>query len=158
VQNALNFPTTTGPSPDLDAIILFTEELVAAVATSDRRDGKSTVSLSELAQDPIAVCATAPTVTAHLWQALGHAPRTITVSGTDEWLTRIASGEAVGVTAAATAYNHRDPDVTYLPVEDSPHLRAALVWPATNPHPKRSPSDNSHATTSPSSSTPPPRR
>lgn len=35
-------------------------------------------------------------VTDQLWSSLQEAPRTVTVANTEEWLTRIAIGEAVG--------------------------------------------------------------
>lgn len=122
--------------PDLTMTTLFTERLVAAVAAHDPRATPSTVTLPELAQGPVAVCATAPTVTGQLWDHTGRRPRTITVANTDEWLTRIAVGDAVGVTAEATTYNHHAPEVEYLPIEDAPPVEVSLAWPANSPHPQ----------------------
>ncbi|MEY7972100.1 LysR family transcriptional regulator [Saccharomonospora xinjiangensis] len=123
------------PLPDLAMMTLFTEKLVAAIAADDSRAEKNAVTLAELAEGPVAVCATAPTVTSHLWDHTGRTVRTITVANTEEWLTRISVGDAVGVTAEATTYNHQVPDVVYRPIEDSPPVEVALAWPATNPHP-----------------------
>ncbi|MFD7292000.1 LysR family transcriptional regulator [Streptomyces sp. NPDC059897] len=124
------------PQPDLAVATLFTERLVAAIATDDPRAGRNTVTLPELAEGPLAVCSTAPTVTDHLWDHTGRAPRTISVANTDEWLTRISVGDAVGVTAEATTYNHQAPDVAYVAIEDSPRVEVALAWPAGDPHPQ----------------------
>ncbi|MFD4178899.1 LysR family transcriptional regulator [Streptomyces anulatus] len=129
-------PPLPGPLPDLATATLFTERLVAAIAVKDSRAAKTSITLSELAEDSVAVCATAPTVTDHLWDHTGHTPRTVSVANTDEWLTRISVGDAVGVTAEATTYNHQAPDVAYRPIEDSPLVEVTLAWRATDPHPQ----------------------
>ncbi|MFE7620230.1 LysR family transcriptional regulator [Streptomyces sp. NPDC057496] len=129
-------PPSPEPLSDLATATLFTERLVAAIAVEDPRAAKTSVTLPELAQGPVAVCATAPTVTDHLWDHTGHTPRTISVANTDEWLTRISVGDAVGVTAQATTYNHQAPDVAYRPIEDSPPVEVTLAWRATDPHPQ----------------------
>ncbi|MFD4372413.1 LysR family transcriptional regulator [Streptomyces sp. NPDC058486] len=129
-------PPSPEPLPGLATATLFTERLVAAIAVEDPRAAKTSVTLPELAQGPVAVCATAPTVTDHLWDHTGHTPHTISVANTDEWLTRISVGDAVGVTAQATTYNHQAPDVTYRPIEDSPPVEVILAWRATDPHPQ----------------------
>ncbi|MEU3899184.1 hypothetical protein [Streptomyces sp. NPDC045251] len=58
------------------------------------------------------------------------------MANTDEWLTRISVGDAVGVTAEATTDNHQAPEVAYLPIEDSPSVEVSLAWKATDPHPR----------------------
>ncbi|MFF2861176.1 LysR family transcriptional regulator [Streptomyces rubiginosohelvolus] len=125
-----------GPLLGLATATLFTERLVAAIAVQDSRAAKTSVTLPELAQGPVAVCATAPTATDHLWDHTGHTPHTINVANTDEWLTLISVGDAVGVTAQATTYNHQAPDVAYRPIEDSPPVEVTLAWRATEPHPR----------------------
>ncbi|WP_435616147.1 LysR substrate-binding domain-containing protein [Streptomyces coelicoflavus] len=124
------------PLPDLATATLFTERLVAAIAMEDPRAAKTSVTLPELADGPVAVCATAPTVTDHLWDHTGRTPHTISVANTDEWLTRISVGDAVGVTAEATTYNQPAPDVAYRLIEDSPPVEVSLAWRATDPHPQ----------------------
>jgi DNA-binding transcriptional LysR family regulator len=129
-------PPPTESSPGQDCLTLFSESLIAAVAASNSLNSKAALNLSDLAPGPIVVCSTAPTATASLWEHTGRSPRTISVSDTDEWLTRIAIGDAVGVTAAATTKSHQHPDVAYLPIQDSPPVDVAMVWPAINPHPQ----------------------
>ncbi|MER7014229.1 LysR family transcriptional regulator [Saccharopolyspora sp. NPDC000359] len=129
-------PPSPEPLPGLAMTTLFTEELVAAIAADDPRAAKSAVTLLELAAGPIAACATAPTVTNHIWQHTGRTPRAISVANTDEWLTRISIGDAVGVTAEATTYHHHVPEVAYRPIEDSPPVEVALAWSAAEPHPR----------------------
>ena len=122
------------PDPRLRETVLFTETLVAAVAATHPLAVKTALSLTDLSTGPIAVCATAPTATTRLWEHTGRTPVTVTVANTDEWLSRIALGDALGVTAAATTYSHQHPEVAYRPVEDSPPVEVALIWSATNPH------------------------
>lgn len=123
--------------PDgLTLVSLYTEQFVAAIASSDPRSQQPAVSLADLATDTLAVCRTAPTATAALWTDLDGAPRTISVAGTDEWLTYIALGDAVGVTAEATTFSYRSPEVVYLPIEDAPAVEVALAFPERGQHPQ----------------------
>jgi hypothetical protein len=113
----------------LERLPLFTERLVVSVTSSDSRARQESVTLADLADGPVAVCATAPTATGELWSTTAHMPRTISVANTGEWLTRIAVGDAIGITAEATTHNHRAPEVVYLPIEDAPPVTVALTWP-----------------------------
>lgn len=105
-------PPTDQPIDGVVTQTLFTEELVAVMPANDPRSKQATVQLTDFTNDTVAMCATAPTVTAQLWSSIGPIPQTITVANTEEWLTNIAMGEAVGITAAAALHNHRNTDVT----------------------------------------------
>lgn len=130
-------------SPPTDTLLngittqtLFTEELVAVIPANDPRSQYATVQLADFSHDVVAMCATAPTVTTQLWSFIGPAPRTVTVANTEEWLTHIAMGEAVGITAAATLHSHRSSDVNYLPIDDAPAVEVLLAWSQQTPHPR----------------------
>lgn len=112
---------------------LFTESLVAAVAADGPLADRSAVSLAELRTQDVALCATSPTATLDLWDQ--DPPRAVTVTNTDEWLTLIALGRAVGVTAAATTYGHTHPGVAYLPLADAVRVEVSLAWPTHREHP-----------------------
>ena len=129
-------PPSDQPIEGVTTQTLCTEELVAVVAADDPRSKQSTVMLTDFINDTVAMCATAPTVTAQLWSSIGPIPETVAVSNTEEWLTNIAMGEAVGITAAATLHNHRNADVTYLPIDDAPAVEVLLAWSQQMPHPK----------------------
>lgn len=129
-------PPGSRPLAGFETRTLLAERLVAALAVDDPRARQDAVTLAQLAASPVAVCATAPTVTGELWRSTGRTPATVTVANTDEWLTRIAVGEAVGVTTEATTHGHRVPEVNYVPIEDAPRVDVILAWPAENPHPQ----------------------
>jgi hypothetical protein len=59
----------------------------------------------------------------------------VKVPGVDEWLTVIATGEAVGVTTEGTIHHHPHPGVHYLPLTDAAPVTVHLAWPTTSTHP-----------------------
>lgn len=129
-------PPSSGVAPGFATMPLFVERLVAAVSSDDPRARHASVSLAGLAAGPVAVCATAPTASGHLWDSERVPPETVTVANTDEWLTRIAIGDAVGVTADSTTYSHHTPEVTYLPIDDAPPVAVVLAWDRARAHPQ----------------------
>jgi hypothetical protein len=46
----------------------------------------------------------------------------------DEWLTLIAAGQAVGVTAEATAHQYPRPGVAYRLLRHAPRISVRLAW------------------------------
>ncbi|MET8468404.1 LysR family transcriptional regulator [Streptomyces sp. NPDC004856] len=125
------------PEPG-DALVrhreLTRERRVAAVPVGHRLADRADVTLADLAAEPVALCATAATTRAELWPA-GRRPRMVTVPGVDEWLTTIATGAAVGVTAEGTVHEHTHPAVRYLPVRDAEPVTVHVAWPAHPAHP-----------------------
>lgn len=90
--------------------------------------------LDDLVGECVAVCETAATTSADLWPA-GARPRTVDVPGVVEWLTSIATGATVGVTAAGTSHHHPQPGITYLPLTDAEPITVHLAWPSGAAHP-----------------------
>ncbi|MBU3868165.1 LysR family transcriptional regulator [Streptomyces sp. 4503] len=125
----------TAPTADAELMTeeLYRERRLAAVSDSDPLVGRSVVRLADLADRLVVLCATAAS-TADLWPR-GQRPTTIEVANVDEWLTTIATGEAVGATAEATEHSHPHPGVRYLPLADSAPVTVRLVWPRTPTHP-----------------------
>ncbi|WP_079181833.1 LysR family transcriptional regulator [Streptomyces yunnanensis] len=113
---------------------LVREQRVAAVPEGHRLAERSAVSLAEVGREVVALCATAATTGPELWP-VGRRPRTVEVPGVDEWLTAIATGEAVGVTAEGTAHDHPHPGVRYLPIVDAAAVTVRLAWPTGASHP-----------------------
>ncbi|WP_407547951.1 LysR family transcriptional regulator [Streptomyces sp. Pv4-95] len=125
------------PAPDDPQVVhraLIRERRMAAVPVSHPLADRADVALAELGTETVALCATAATTSAELWAA-GRRPRTMTVPGVDEWLTTIATGAAVGVTAEGTVHQHPHPGVRYLPVRDADPVTVHLAWPARPAHP-----------------------
>ncbi|RKQ90075.1 DNA-binding transcriptional LysR family regulator [Mycolicibacterium mucogenicum 261Sha1.1M5] len=63
-----------------------------------------------------------------LWDG-GPAPASfITVADTEDWLNTLSAGEAVGVSAEATAVHHARAGVRFIPITDAPRIAVRLVW------------------------------
>lgn len=124
------------PMPDsgLEAFDLYREPRVAAVPEDHPFAQVASVRLGDLADRPVAFCATACSSSVALWPT-GRRPDTLDVANTDDWLTAIATGDAVGVTAEATAHTHPHPGVRYLPITDVAPVAVRMVWPRTATHP-----------------------
>ncbi|MBC9717694.1 LysR family transcriptional regulator [Streptomyces sp. TRM66268-LWL] len=122
------------PGAGLAVQPLYRERRLAALPDSDPLAAEPVVRLGDLVERPMVLCATAPTTTAGLWPD-ERRPRTFEVSNVDEWLTAIAMGDAVGVTAEATGHSHPHPGVRYVPLTDAPPVTVLLAWPRTPTHP-----------------------
>ena len=59
--------------------------------------------------------------------------------GDDDWLTVIATGRCVGVTAQSVVDQYPRPGVVYLPVRDAEPIAVRLVWWRDDPHPATRP-------------------
>ncbi|MCS0636745.1 LysR family transcriptional regulator [Streptomyces sp. LP05-1] len=114
---------------------LYRERRFAALYEGDPLAARRTVTLAELSGRTVAVCATAATTGSGLWPE-GRGPAgTLEVANVDEWLTAIATGDAVGVTAEATRHSHPYPGVRYLPIGDAGEVTVHLVWLRAGAHP-----------------------
>ncbi|MCO5968337.1 LysR family transcriptional regulator [Actinoallomurus soli] len=125
----------TAPAPDagLEVRSLYRERRLAAVPEDDPLARHPSVRLTDLTDRAVVLCATAATTTG-LWSDVRR-PRTFEVANVDEWLTVIATGDAIGVTAEATAHSHPHPGVRYLPLSDAPPVVVRLAWPRPPTHP-----------------------
>lgn len=74
------------------------------------------------------------TTTADLWPD-GARPDTEDVHDVDDWLTVIATGRCVGLTAEATAHQYPRPGVAYVEVVDAPPVEVHLAWWRDDEHP-----------------------
>ncbi|MFB8166626.1 LysR family transcriptional regulator [Kitasatospora purpeofusca] len=122
--------------PGLVTELLLEEERVAAVPADSELAGRATLTLADLAARPVALNTVAGTTTLDLWPAGARPPATVEVDNTDEWLTAIAGGRAVGVSTAATPRLHSHPMIAYRPLTDAPPVPLFLALRAdTPPHP-----------------------
>ena len=114
---------------------IFDEGRLAAVPAGSALAERGTLALADLADQVVALSPVAGTTTLELWPPASRPSRVVEVTNTDEWLLAIASGEAVGVTAASTAHQHPHPGVRFVPLPDVPGITVSLVWPVRGAHP-----------------------
>ncbi|WP_027344880.1 LysR family transcriptional regulator [Hamadaea tsunoensis] len=109
-----------------------TEPRYAAVAGDNPLARRRSVRLADLARYTVAIDSRTGTTTLDLWPP-DEPPRVRRTHGLDEWLTLIAAGQAVGLTAQATAQQNPRPGVAYRPVADAPPITVALGWWRADP-------------------------
>ncbi|MGY1594813.1 LysR family transcriptional regulator [Geodermatophilus sp. SYSU D00708] len=115
--------------------LVGTERRYAAVAADDPLARRRSLSLNDFAGRTIAVDPLTGTTSEQLWSSPAAPAATRTVRGIEDWLTVIAAGQAVGISAEATAAQHRRPGVAYRLVRDAPPVPVWLAWWADSPPP-----------------------
>lgn len=125
--------------PRLRTALLGEERRHAAVAADDTLARRRSLRLADFAGRVIAVDSLTGSTTGELWPPPVAPAATRTVRGVDEWLTVIAAGQALGITAEATAIQHPRPGVVYRPVRDAPPVPVRLAWWADSPPPALQP-------------------
>lgn len=114
--------------PRLASALLGQERRYAAVSADDPLARRRVLSLRDLSDRTVAVDVQTGTTTDRLWPP-GAAPDALReVVGIEEWLTAIAAGEAVGLTAEATTTQHPRAGVAYRRVRDAPPVDVRLAW------------------------------
>ncbi|MGW0846240.1 LysR family transcriptional regulator [Streptomyces sp. NPDC002787] len=117
-----------------DSAIVGLERRVCAMASDDPLARRRSVRLTDLSGYTLLVDRRTGTTTTDLWPP-GSRPATEETHDVDEWLTTIATGRAVGVTAESTAHQYRRPGVVYRPVRDAEPIAVRLAWWRDDPHP-----------------------
>ncbi|AWW36587.1 LysR family transcriptional regulator [Streptomyces cadmiisoli] len=124
-------------SPDdrrLDSAVVGLERRLCALAADDPLARRRTVRLADLGGRVLLVDRRTGTTTVDLWPA-GSRPVTEETHDVDDWLTVIATGRCVGLTAESTANQYRRPGVVYRPVRDAEPVAVRLIWWRDEPHP-----------------------
>ncbi|MFH8989547.1 LysR family transcriptional regulator [Streptomyces sp. NPDC017940] len=122
--------------PGLVTELLLEEERVAVVPAGSGLAARDTLTLADLASWPVALNTVAGTTTLDLWPASGRPTGTVEVANTDEWLTAVAVGRAVGISTSATPRLHTHPAIVYRPLTDAPPVPLVLAWRSGTPtHP-----------------------
>ncbi|MFD7610369.1 LysR family transcriptional regulator [Streptomyces sp. NPDC059828] len=122
-------------TPGLVTELLFTEPRVAAITSDGPLAEHTTLTLADLATEPIVLNPVAGTTTLDLWPSDARPPSAVTVANTDDWLTAIAAGRGAGVSSTSTESLYPRPGVTYRPLTDAPTVPVLLAWRAGAPHP-----------------------
>ena len=124
----------TEPSEEFARLALTREERMVALPEHHPLAGKGTVRLTDLVEESVVLCSTAATSGAELWPETAR-PHVFQVPGVYEWLTTVATGEAVGVTTEGTSHSHPHPGVQYLALADADPVTVHLAWPGKAVHP-----------------------
>jgi DNA-binding transcriptional LysR family regulator len=104
------------------------ESRYAAVATGSALSRRRTLRVEDLARGTVAIDSRTGTTTLQLWPVNARPTSIRETLTVDEWLTLIAAGQAVGVTAEATAHQYPRPGVAYRLLRHAPRISVRLAW------------------------------
>jgi len=104
------------------------EARYAAVATDGALARRRTLRLQDLSRSTIAIDSRTGTTTPQLWPADSRPTSIRETPAVDDWLTLIAAGQAVGITAEATAHQYPRPGVAYRVLRHAPAISVRLAW------------------------------
>ncbi|WP_116451601.1 LysR family transcriptional regulator [Blastococcus litoris] len=119
----------------VETALLGHERRWAALAADDPLARRRSLVLADFAGRTIAVDDRTGTTSEQLWPPAAAPAGTRAVRGIEDWLTVVAAGQAVGISAEATAAQHRRPGVVYRPVRDAPPVPVRLAWWRGSPPP-----------------------
>ncbi|MFD5949100.1 LysR family transcriptional regulator [Streptomyces collinus] len=122
----------------LDSAIVGLERRMVALAADDPLAGRRSVRLAGLSGRTLLIDRRTGTTTPDLWPP-GSRPATEETHDVDDWLTVIATGRCVGMTAESTAHQYRRPGIVYRPVRDAEPIAVRLAWWRDEPHPATQP-------------------
>ena len=114
--------------------LLFTEMRLAALPAGHPLAHRSELTIGELT-GLVVLTSSVGTTTLELWPADVRPKSEVVVDNVDEWLTVIAAGAAIGVTAEATAFQHPHPGIVFVALPGVARIPVQLAWPERRPHP-----------------------
>lgn len=117
-----------------EGAIVGLEARWCALAASDPLARRRSVHLADLSSRVLLVDQRTGSTNADLWPADAR-PATQESREIDDWLTVIATGRCVGVTAQSVVDQYPRPGIVYLPVRDAEPIAVRLVWWRDDPHP-----------------------
>ncbi|MFK4084526.1 LysR family transcriptional regulator [Kribbella sp. NPDC020789] len=110
------------------------EDRYAALPADDPLTRKRTVTLDQLRDRTLVIDRRTGSTTIDLWPEDAR-PRIEHIQEVDDWLTAIASGRCIGVTAQATTTQYRRDGIVYRRLRDAPPVDVHLIWHRHDPHP-----------------------
>ncbi|EGX55300.1 LysR family transcriptional regulator [Streptomyces zinciresistens K42] len=135
-EGACDLAVTRRPLDDrrFDSAIVGLERRLCALAADDALARRRSVRLADLSGRTLLVDRRTGTTTTDLWPPHSR-PATEDTRDVDDWLTVIATGRCVGVTAEATAHQYPRPGVVYRPLRDAEPIAVRLTWWREDPPP-----------------------
>lgn len=113
--------------------LLGLEERVAALPSEHPLARKRSLRMADFAGERVALNSLTGTTTPALWTPPASPGSFREVEGTDEWLTVIAAGQALGLSSQATSVQYPRAGITFRPVVDAPPLQVWLAWWRNDP-------------------------
>lgn len=104
------------------------ESRMAAVPSEHELARRRSLRMVDFAGRTVALDTATGTTTKDLWTPQQAPAAYREVRGTDEWLTVIAAGQAIGLTSRATAAQYSRRGVVFRPVRDAPQVEVRLIW------------------------------
>ena len=117
-----------------DSVVVGLERRFCAVASDDPWARRRSVRLADIRERLLLIDARTGSTTLDLWPPDAR-PATERTDDIDDWLTVVATGRCVGVTAEATVGQYPRPGVTYRPVSDAEPVTVRLAWWRGEKHP-----------------------
>ncbi|MBT2499524.1 LysR family transcriptional regulator [Agromyces sp. ISL-38] len=122
---------------DLDSELVGVEPRMVVLPVDHPLADRDAVGLAELVPFLVAVDRHTGTTSAALWTSAGlEAPSMTETGDVEEWLDLIAAGDAIGVTAEATAHQSPRPGVVFVRIQDAPPIEVHLAWHRQYRHPE----------------------
>jgi DNA-binding transcriptional LysR family regulator len=118
-----------------EVVLVGLEPRYAALPSDDPLARRRVLRMHDLAARTLAVDDRTGTTSPDLWSPQEAPRETVVVHGTENWLTVIASGRAIGMTAEATVRQHPRPGIAYRRVRDAPPIPVWLAWWRETPPP-----------------------
>ncbi|WP_225829157.1 LysR family transcriptional regulator [Streptomyces naphthomycinicus] len=136
VEGACDLAVVRRPLDDrrFGTAIVGLERRLCALAADDVLARRRSVRLADLADRLLLVDRRTGTATPELWPPDAR-PATEETHDVDDWLTVIAAGRGIGVTAESTANQYPRPGIVYRPVRDAEPVAVRLAWWRDDPHP-----------------------
>ena len=126
----------TEPDPHrFDSVLVGVEHRCCAVASDDPWARRRSVRLDEVGRRRVAMDRRTGTTTTDLWSP-DNRPEIEPTQDVDDWLSLIAAGRCVGVTAESTADQYPRPGVVFRPLRDAAPIPVRLAWWRDDPHPR----------------------
>lgn len=136
VEGACDLAVVRRPLDDrrFDSAIVGLERRLCALAADDPLARRRSIRLADIGGRTLLVDPRTGTTTTELWPPDAR-PATEETYDVDDWLTVIATGRCVGMTAESTANQYPRPGVVYRPVRDAEPIAVRLAWWRDDPHP-----------------------